>query len=507
MRVLRRHQAQELDHISMKEMGIPGVQLMGKAGEKVAHTVKEILGLDTRKKIAICCGKGNNGGDGFAAALYLDQYNLTIYSLIEPKDILGDSKHYFDLCKEKNITIIHGLDIPTDSKYDLVIDALLGTGFHGEMRSPFSEWLKWINDQESTIVSVDIPSGVDADTGSAAKEAIHADFTVTMGNVKTGLVLNPGSSLTGIVIPVDIGFPDIYDQLSGLTWTMFTEDVCHQYLKPPKKDTYKHQQGKVLIIAGSKGMTGAASLATYGALRVGAGLTVTCAPESLNTIYESNILEGMTLVCPDEGEGYFSENNYEDMECMFDWADVLLIGPGLGGNPSTVRLVEKIVTNLNIPLVIDADALRIIVDNHTILKNINTEFVLTPHYGEFAAMLGKDQKTIKKEFPILLEDFLSKLKGVIIAKNAPTCVGTKKNIVINSSGNQGLATAGTGDVLAGMTAGFISQGIPSFVAAQIAVFIHGKAADQLVGCQGYRGQIASDLLTEIPKVIRQYEIE
>ncbi len=505
MRLLRRHQSQELDQISMDEMGISGIILMGKAGKTIAEHIKKKFIKDDMKRIAICCGKGNNGGDGFASALHLDEYELTIFSLTQPDQIQGDSTYYYDKCVEKNMSIVYDEDLPENQHYDLIIDALLGTGFHGHLRSPIDAWTRWINQNSDFVISVDIPSGVDADTGAVAGDAVSADITITMDSINTGLVLNPGSEQTGEVIPVDIGFPDIYDKLTGFAWNLFEHSLCKIWLKPPPLNTYKHRQGKVLIIAGSKGMTGAASLATHGALRSGAGLTVTCAPASLNIIYETNILEGMTLSCPDDDRGYFTEDNYTDIECMFDWADVILIGPGLGGNESTIKLVGKIISSVEVPLVLDADALRVFVNNKDLINDIKTPFVLTPHYGEFAMLLGTDEKTLKTSFPAFIEEFSEKNSGVIVAKNAPTCIGYNGRIVVNSSGNQGLATAGTGDVLTGVIAGLISQGIPPFDAAQIGTYIHGKAADQLQINTGYRGLIASDLLKEIPKVIRHYE--
>ncbi len=506
MRVLRRQQAQELDRISMDEMGISGISLMGNAGQQVAKIATDMLKNDTSKRIAICCGKGNNGGDGFAAAIHLKSYKITLFSIPKADEVSGDAKHFYQLCLDSNLPIFHKTTPPKTDEYDLVIDALLGTGFQGEIRPPVVEWTKWVKQCSGKILAVDAPSGVNADTGTAADGAVIADVTVTMGKPKTGLRFNPGSHHSGTVVPVEIGFPDIDDQLTGYRWSDFNEALCYRWLKPPAVDTYKHKQGKVLILAGSTGMTGAAALATYGALRSGAGLTVTCAPASLNETYETNIIEGMTLSCPDEGKGYLSESNFSDMKCMFEWADVLLIGPGLGGNESTVGLVEKLVKTLTIPMIIDADALRIFVHHHDLFDQINSDYVLTPHYGELAAIVGTDHQSIKNEFPSEFESLLNKTSGVVVAKNAPTCTGKNGHVVLNNSGHQGLATAGTGDVLAGMISGLISQGIPPFEASQIGVFLHGKAADSLIDESGFRGLIATDLLTQIPKVMRQYEL-
>jgi NAD(P)H-hydrate epimerase len=508
MRVLTRKQSRALDRIAIDEMGIPGTTLMENAGKAVAEQALQMLESRGAAKVAVLCGKGHNGGDGFVAALQLKNagVEVEVYALPEAKEIQGDPEFFYRQCREADLTVIHGSEILPTGSYRLIIDGLLGTGFRGELRSPIDRWTQWINAQQVPVLAIDVPSGVDANSGLVAESAVRATATVTMGYVKVGMLLQPGKSYCGNILPVDIGFPAILDQLPGAAWATSDEKLPEKYLTPPPADSYKHRQGKVLIIAGSTGMTGAATMSTLGALRTGVGLTVTCAPSSLNPIYEVNLMEGMTLSCEDAGRGYFGLDNYSEIEPFFTWSDVLLIGPGLGSAGATHNLVEKILLSYDKPIVIDADGLRVLAHDPHLITKIASPFVITPHYGELGAILERDHAAIKAELPEVLEDFMADFPGVLVAKNAPTCVAYRDRVVINTTGNQGLATAGTGDVLAGMIAGLIAQGIPLFEAAQLGVYLHGKAADKALTTRGYRGLLSSDLLDTIPEVIRSYEL-
>ena len=363
MKLLTREQARELDRIAIKQMGIPGIELMGKAGSAVAEYAQNMVAGIHNPKIAIICGKGNNAGDGYRAAYELQKVcvNPQVFIIPDKIEIKGDSLFYYSKCVENNVVLNHSVD-PPKQQFDLIIDAILGTGFKGELRNPILEYTKWISNQNSLILSIDIPSGVNANNGNVADYAIMADTTVTMGMTKVGMTIEPGKSHCGEIIPIEIGFPDIYEELPGMKFRMEDEDLANKYLSAPDVNTYKHQQGKLLIIAGSRGMTGAAILASHGAIRSGAGLVTTFAPKSLNNVYEANIIEGLTVSCEDDGQGIFTKYNYVEIEKYFNWSDALLIGPGLGNNVSTTELVNKIVENYTKPIVIDADGLNCFID-------------------------------------------------------------------------------------------------------------------------------------------------
>ncbi|NHZ85931.1 MAG: NAD(P)H-hydrate dehydratase [Planctomycetia bacterium] len=506
MRLLTKEQARELDRIAIQQMGISGIDLMGKAGSAVAEYAQNMIAGIHNPKVAIICGKGNNAGDGYKAALELQKLGVStkIFIISDKKDIQGDSLFFYEKCVKVNIALTHSIEPPIQ-KYDLIIDAILGTGFKGEFSSLILNFTRWINSQKSLVLSIDIPSGVDANTGNIAENAINADATVTMGLSKVGMMLEPGKSYCGDIIPVDIGFPDIYNELPGMKYRTANEDLAYKYLKAPEVNTYKHNQGKVLVVAGSRGMTGAAILASLGAMRSGAGLVTTCAPGSLNNIYETNIIEGLTLSCEDNGKGYFTEKNYNEIKKYFDWSDTILIGPGLGQHDLTKGLVEKIVKNYNKPLVIDADGLNCFAGNLELFNEIKSDCIITPHHGELARLINTNSATIINDINNCLQLFMQKYNGILVAKNAPTLIAQGNEIVINSTGNQGLATGGTGDVLSGMIASFVAQGIPTDIAAELGVFIHGKAADIIAERKGYRGLIASDLIDTLPQAIMTYE--
>ena len=506
MKLLTREQSRELDKIAINIMEIPGIDLMGRAGTAVAQHARNLISKIDKPKIAIICGKGNNAGDGYKTALELYRTGLTpeIFMLFDEKSVTGDSKHYYDLCKEKQLSITNLDELPT-IEYNLIIDAILGTGFKGELEESVSKITKWINAQNALVLSIDIPTGVNSNNGIVSEDAINANMTVTMGYIKIGMLLQPAKSYCGEIVAVDIGFPNIYNKLAGMRFRTSDEELAKEYLVAPDASTYKHRQGKVIILAGSLGMTGAAILASNAAIRSGAGLVTTFAPSSLSSIYESNIIEGLTVACSDEDRGYFIESNYAKIAEYFEWADALLIGPGLGKNVSTLKLIKKIVSNFDKSIVIDADGLNSFVNNIELFKKIKSDFVVTPHYGEFARLIQKEISEIKEDIIQILEKFSQKFHGTLVAKNAPTLILNNDNVVVNTTGNQGMATGGTGDVLSGIIASFIAQGIPAFIASELGVFIHGKVADLVQEDKGYRGLIASDIIEYLPLVIKIYE--
>ena len=278
---------------------------------------------------------------------------------------------------------------------------------------------------------------------------------------------------------------------------MNIEDILFQV----PSNTSKQDRGRVLIISGSIGMTGAAVLSTYGALRTGAGVTITVCPSSLSTIYEKYILEGMTFACEDDDKGYLSINNYNAIMDRVEWADSLVIGPGLGLQDETIELVTKLITKINKPIILDADGLACF----GYLKGSLENLVITPHLGELSKIINLGKSKIVSDFIQIVTGFMNSFNGVALIKHVPSCVTHGNKLSFNSSGNSGLATAGSGDVLSGMIASFISQKMNSYDACRLASFFHGKAADNLIRDKGIRGLIASDLPLEIGRLIAKYE--
>jgi len=508
MRLLTPSQAYELDHLSIKEFNISGKTLMGNAGQCIAEKALELIAHFEQPKIFVICGKGNNGGDGFSAAsiIHKYQYRINIHSIISKEKIKGDSLFFHRACEKLNIPITYGLNIPEIQESNLIIDGLLGIGLKGELSKELQSWIKWINQLSLKVLAIDIPSGLNGFSGNSNPNSVKADVTLTFGAPKIGMIFRNGPHYSGDVRITDIGYPNLDDiKLTGMEWRQFSESKAKLFLKKPRIDLNKYLSGKVLIIAGSKNMTGAAILSTYGALRCGTGLTITVAPSSLNAIYERTIIEGMTYCLEDNGLGHLDETHFDEIMDKVEWADSVLIGPGMGRFKSTKKLIIKLVKNICKPVILDADGLFPFSGALNKLNNRKHPLVITPHLGELSNLTGYDSDRIIADFPNIMDDKMKMFNHTILVKQIPICTFNSKIGIVNTTGNPGLATAGTGDVLAGMISGLIAQGLDTFDAAALGSFIHGKASDYLAREKGYRGQVASDLLNTVPLVISDYE--
>ena len=503
MQFLTSHQSRELDKIAATKFGIQGKTLMGSAGNHIANTVLKFYPDTEKYKILIICGKGNNGGDGFATALSLKKFEPQVYMIYSPDTLSLDAKHYYLECIDNDINVDFQERPPESHEFNLMIDAMLGIGIKGKVRSPLAEWITWVNNQQSDVISIDLPSGLNADTGHFDYDAVKANVTVTMGYEKTGLYFHPGKDQCGEIITADIGFPTLEKPLSGVQWKPFNEEYAKQFLKPPPKNSYKYRQGKILVIAGSKGMTGAAILTGLSALKCGTGLVKCCIPESLNPIFESTFMEGISVLCADNDSGVLGLNNFKEIINEIEWCDSIVIGPGLGISSDTQELVTRILDSCSKPIVVDADALLLLANN---INSLSERTILTPHLGEFGKIVDRSKREVEYNFISIIEEFMVQFDGTLVLKTTPVSVIHNGQGSLNISGNQGLASAGTGDVLAGCIGSFLAQGLSPFDAGKLGVFIHGKAADSLLDQTGYRGMTATDVINEVPKVIREYEI-
>tara|TARA_Y100001970_G_C14228905_1_gene857387 strand:- start:1004 stop:2536 length:1533 start_codon:yes stop_codon:yes gene_type:complete len=509
MKLLTPLQAYELEEKSIKELPISSGQLMENAGESVAIKAIEMIKGIRSAVILIICGKGNNGGDGFAAGASLKRKKIKVilHSIAHEKNIAGDPLKYHESCKKLNIPITYGEKIPNFDAFELIIDGLIGTGLKGQVRVELLGWINWINNKDSKILSIDVPSGLNASSGNIYPEAVKADTTITFGASKVGMLLRYGPKHCGDVQIKNIGFITTDKlEVSGLIWKQFSETTIRSNLKKPKLDLNKCSAGKVLIIAGSRGMTGAAVLSTMSALRSGAGLTITTSLKSLNQIYESTIIEGLTFCLNDNDDGFLKETHFDMIMEKVEWSDSVLLGPGLGRNKSTQKLIKMLVKSINKPLILDADGLYPFKGKLYDLERRKPPLVITPHFGELSRLIGFEKELIISEFPEILDEIQQTFSHTALIKQIPNCIIKKHIVIVNTTGNQGLATAGTGDILSGIISGLISQGYDPFSGACLGSYIHGKASDILTQTKGFRGQIASDLLEIIPKVIVPYEM-
>ena len=508
MRILSAKEAKLVDRLAIKKFNIIGTNLMENAGEAIA---KRAACISEGGLIGIICGKGNNGGDGFACAVKLRKMGLNCELFLTASvDLLSDdSKHFYSLCLELGIPMKHSLNAKDVNlnHLDIIIDGLLGIGITGEVRDHYRRWIELINNSGAIKISIDIPSGINATSGDVCGLAVNADRTVTMGFLKQGLVIQPGKSLAGEVEIADLGYPEeVYNGL-GDNKNFIDESLIDDCIKSPKINTYKHKQGKLLLLAGSRVFTGAAILAGNAAMRSGAGLVLSIIPESINGTLEKCLIAPITFPLQDDGKGFLDENAISSISEKLDWCDAVLMGPGLGTNPAVLKIVKFVINEATKPVLIDADALTHISNCQKDLKKTNTQLILTPHYGEASRIFNIDLKQIRKDPFSFISNVADESGCVVVLKGSPTIIASKQETVVNTTGHQGLATAGSGDVLSGIMGSFLCQGFPTESAAKLAVFIHGKCADTLLHEKGYRGLIASDLISKVPSVLAGYELK
>lgn len=510
--ILTNNEAHLVDQYAINNLGISGLTLMKRAGDYASLRAKEILKSVSNSKVEIFCGTGNNGGDGFVVATNLAEWgaSVTIWIVGNSSKIKGDALHFYKRCQQMNLDI-RCLENEDELKQlnikgpDLIVDALLGTGFKGAVRGPMSEVIEVINNSNQPVLSIDIPSGIDGDTGQIGGKAVKASVTVTMGFFKRGLLFHPGKKYSGKVYLADLGYPEeAFKVLDDETFLIRRQDV-EEILPLIQDDTYKHRQGKVLIFAGSPGMTGAATLTSKAAMRGGAGLVVTAIPESLNTILEVKLTEALTLPLPESLSHTFCESSLETAKERIDWSDVVVFGPGVSDCEKVKKFGTSLIDKYSKPFIIDADGLKIFRDNLELIKQTE-DVTITPHYGEFSFITGIPIDKIKANAVDTAREFVEKYPCTLVLKGSPTIVVSRNGTVaVNSTGGPALATGGTGDVLTGLIAAFRSQGMNSFESSIVAVFIHGAAGDLGAKELGIRGFVAGNLLKYIPIVLKDFD--
>ena len=526
MKVVTAAEMRQIDQDTIEGIGIPGIVLMETAGSAIVRAIEQHY--PRYQRIGIFVGKGNNGGDGIVIARQLVHAGRDVHLfLVSPPDsFTGEAK--INLQIAKRLTASFGLQaapkgglqietILTDAEFksntniancELLVDAILGTGLRGTVRDPIATIIKTINNLSIPVLSVDLPSGLDADTGHPLGTCVRADRTITIGLPKRGLLVHPGAELAGKLEVVDIGFPEqvVDAQDIKVNWT--TTQQVSQWLSPRPSSSHKGTYGRVLVVAGSTGMTGAAALASEAALRAGAGLVTLATPKHLNPILEGLLPEVMTLPLPETASGSLSTAATSAiLEFSEKTQSVLAIGPGLSQHPDTVALVHQLVREnqeqgLGLRLVVDADGLNALAQAPEIISLLESEAVLTPHPGEMARLTNTPVSTLEKDRIRTAQQFASDSGVTLVFKGAPTVTGSANGDVwINSTGNPGMATGGMGDVLTGIIAGLMAQGISSEKAAALGVYIHGFAADTVAEALGMHGLLASDVLKAVPAAI------
>jgi hydroxyethylthiazole kinase-like uncharacterized protein yjeF len=507
--VLNASEMAQVDRTTIEDIQIPGVVLMENAGCGVVEEIERFLGDVFDKQFVIFCGKGNNGGDGYVIARHLYNRGAKVAVLLagEKEKIKGDALINLKILENMAIEAreIASLEqIPSFPQLDLIVDALLGTGVTGPVVGFLGELIDFMNSLDAPIISVDLPSGMETDTGAVHGACIKAEMTVTMAHLKTGLMFSPGRDLAGEIVVVDISVPpEVSQQFQGQRFLLEPEDIRSR-LPNRKLDAHKTSCGKVVVFAGSVGMTGAATLTAISSLQVGAGLTKLGIPASLNPILEQKLTEVMTVPLAETNQQSISLKAKDQISELLDWTDVIAVGPGLSTHPDTVEFVKWILSSVNKPMVLDADGLNALASSPELIKNYPADLIITPHPGELARLINLSIADIQKDRLNVIQKFAMEWGKVIVLKGGPTIIAAPNgDLFINSTGNPGLATGGSGDVLTGMIAGLLAQKLSAIDAALVGVYLHGLAGDLAAADLSEMGMIAGDICDYLPAAIKE----
>lgn len=512
MRIVTGNQMAHMDRETIDNIGIPGVVLMENAGIGVVEQILAEYGPLQGKRIGICCGGGNNGGDGFVIARHFKNrgINTDVFLFSDPGRIKGDARINLDILYKmghKPVEIKKG-EIATFfeliKKNDLLIDALFGTGFQPPVRGFFGEVIDTLNKLNKPIVAVDIPSGLSADSFNIYEPSICADITVTFAFPKVSHILPPALQRVGKLRVVDIGIPAVVSHKSNIGLELLDPSKISHLFQTRNPYTHKGTYGHCLIIAGSRGKSGAAYLAAQGALRVGAGLVTLAHPDGLSDILSTKLSEAMTLPLPQTEDLTLSVSSWPLIEKSLSTFSAVGLGPGLSTHPETKELVKLITKNNKLPLVIDADGLNCLTDNVEIISESEAIPVLTPHPGEMARLLGINTSDLMPRRLEIVHDICKKHKFFVALKGYRTLIANPEGkIKVNPTGNPGMASGGMGDVLTGMITGLLAQKFSRQDALISAVFLHGLAGDLAAASKGEHSLLATDLLAFIPEAINR----
>ncbi len=492
---------------------IPILDLMESAGLALSEAlVEDFIESPANNSVAIFCGKGNNGGDGLVIARYLSDWgaSVTVYLTVDKKsadkELSPASLANLTRLTDTNVTIHYITDsaqLPESLSSDLIIDALLGSGVIGAPRGIIPNLITYLNSQDTPICAIDNPTGLDIDTGAIAENCINADFTYSLAMPKIGHYFFPGKNYAGITRTIDIGIPVTVVASFGINENLITPEYVAENLPPRPPDAHKGTFGRLFALVGSKGMTGAGALSAKAALRAGAGVVTVGCPDTLEQIFEIKLDEAMTLGLPSVAKrGALSMRALGDILTTLNKSTSALIGPGLGRNRETERLIRKLIGKIKIPCVLDADGLNAFETDTSILKGNHAPLILTPHEGEFKRLTGKLPPKTFAERAQALRSAAREFNSIILLKGGPTLIADPSgNIYLNPTGNSGMATGGSGDVLTGIIASFLAQCASPLQATICGAYLHGLSGDLAASELGERSLIAGDLIEFLPAAL------
>ncbi len=544
MKVVTSSEMAEIDSLTINQYGIPSLVLMERAALAVvkhilkpkidymvnpfghceasagcrSNLVSEIATGTSfpcndnsereRKRVIVLAGPGNNGGDGVAVARIIknkatdeEKIDIKVFQLFPEDKLSEDCKTQLRIAKNFGVEVIEDYPSKSDiSHADLIVDAIFGTGLKRELEGSIADLVNTLNSFKRTVVAVDIPSGISSDTGEVLGTAVKATLTVTFGLPKRGHLLFPGRDYVGRLFVEDIGFPQELLNSEKIKVELIDEKLARSLL--PLRPAYSHKgtYGHVLVIAGSVGKTGAAMMPAKSCLRAGSGLVTIAVPACLKVVFQSKVLEEMLLPLPCNIQTLSKQAIPEIKEFLNEKADVVAFGPGVGINDDTEEILKFLLTESPCPVVIDADGITLLSRNPEILKNAKPETVITPHPGELSRLIKISVKEIERRRIEIAQSVAKEFGTVVVLKGVPTVVASSDGrAFLNTTGNPGMATGGSGDVLTGIIASLIGQRLNVFQASVLGVYIHGLSGDIASRDKGYHGLVAGDIIESLPK--------
>lgn len=512
MKVVTAAQMQALDRRTIVEARVPGIVLMERAGQEVVNHLEVQFGPQRARRITVVCGKGNNGGDGLVVARLLRRRGAKVHVLLLAPvsaftaDAAVMYRRFIRTAGKSSILPFRFEDQTRIqlAASDLVIDAIFGTGLSTDVTGSYRDAINLLNQCGRPTVAVDIPSGIHADSGSMLGAAVSASLTVTFGLPKLGLYVGHGIDHAGIVQVADIGIPSSFAAEVDSRVTLLVAETIRHSLPHRRVSAHKGTFGHAGIIAGSVGKTGAAALAAQAALRMGTGLVTVATPASMNDVLEAKLLEVMTVPLPETEARTLSRNSLDLLIPFVRSKTAVALGPGLSTHTETAELVRSVVKHLDRPCVLDADALNALAGHSSLLSECKVAPILTPHPGEMARLeSGATAQSVNADRIGTASRFASQAGVILVLKGARSVIARPDGrVAICPTGNPGMATAGTGDVLTGMTVGLLAQGLPPWEAACAATYIHGAAGDLAARRLGEAGMLARDVIEQIPYALQ-----
>lgn len=493
----------EIDRKTIEEIGIPSIVLMENAGSQVAREMMQFIFKPA--KIVILSGHGNNGGDGFVTARHLGNhgYDVQTWLIGSPEKFTPETTIHFNALIQSGYKVnIFSQDNELELKEslikaDIIVDALLGTGATGGLREPYKSIIQFVNQTNATKVAIDIPTGVNSNTGEVVELALIADYTITFTLPKIGQYLYPGTEYIGKLKVVDISIPSIVIKEVDPRISLLSQNDLRTRLPIRKRNSHKGTYGHAFIIGGSKNMPGAITLATMAALRTGAGLTTSAVPASIQPMVFSRVPEAICIAMDEDSTGHFALNSIEALRLEEKNYTAIGIGPGIGQWELGLEWFKKLLLSINLPMIIDADGLNLLSKEIGLLDQRKSETILTPHPGEMARLIKRDVAYVEKNRIKVAKEFASEYGVYLLLKGAHSLIATPNgDLYLNPTGGPELAKGGSGDVLTGMITGFVAQKLPILDAVMLAVYLHGIAGNLASKPSNY-STIATDVIDKI----------